>query len=88
VIESEQLRELAFPTDIMTEDYVTDDGFNATADCPDYDRSGELLLDSLSYWLEGVIQVQTDVSGDRIFNLVLVALRRLLRVACPADHCP
>ncbi len=45
------------------------DGFNASVDCPDYDETGERLIEMVNFWMEGVIQTCIAVPGI-IFNIV------------------
>jgi hypothetical protein len=45
-------------TDNETE-YVVD----PSSDCPDYDKSGDLLLDNLGFYLEGILQTSLAIAG-------------------------
>ena len=47
---------------------MSDDGFNATVDCPDFDESGNQLLGNLGYWMEGIAQCSIAVLGI-MFNI-------------------
>ena len=63
---------------------------NLTIDCPDFDESGQYVLNNLSFYLEGVIQTPLAISGvigntvaslilstkemRNSFNLMLIAL--------------
>ena len=52
----------------MVDATMTDDGFNATVDCPDFDESGNQLLHNLGYWMEGIAQCSIAVLGI-MFNI-------------------
>ena len=45
-------------TDNETE-YIMD----PSSDCPDYDKSGDLLLDNLGFYLEGILQTSLAIAG-------------------------
>ncbi len=45
-------------TDNETE-YIMD----TSSDCPDYDKSGDLLLDNLGFYLEGILQTSLAIAG-------------------------
>lgn len=34
-----------------------------TTDCPDFDRSGDILLENLGFYLEGILQTSLAIAG-------------------------
>ena len=48
--------------------FVDDDNVSDFSHCPDYDKSGDLLLDNLGFYLEGILQVSESITLNWSLN--------------------
>jgi hypothetical protein len=54
---------------------------NLMTDCPEFDESGQILLNSLSFYVEGIVQTPiavVGVLGNFVACLVLVSILKFI----------
>ena len=63
----------------LVNDTDTEYFLDPSIDCPDYDKSGDLLLDKLGFYLEGILQTSLAIAGllSNFISCLVLASREM-----------